>query len=143
MSRLCAVRSTACLAFAIVMAGCAQPPAEVTGTIKLKGQSPNMQGLQIVFMSSDGCMAAAEIAEDGTYKADVPVGEARVGFSYASPQTKARPRLVRPTEGGKPSSPPPNSGKDPIPQALRDPTSSNVTVTIVRGQPNVFNYDIK
>jgi hypothetical protein len=147
-SRIC--RSAFLLAFFGALAGvlgCGAPVAEVSGTIKLHGQQPKVKGLEINFVGADGRFGSATINPDGTYKASaMPGGETKVRFAYTpdAPAGKGgRAALARP--GAKDAEPkaPPNSVKNPIPERLRDESTSKITVNLVPAQNNVFDYDIK
>ncbi len=130
------------------MLGCAPPATEVSGNIKLRGKAPNIKGLQIVFTSTDGRMHAASIEPDGTYKAAaVPAGDAKVSFAFMPPELAAnagKQRMLKPgsNKDTAPKASAPKT-KDPIPSALRDPLTSNVTKKLEAGKSNVFDYDIK
>jgi hypothetical protein len=125
---------------------------DVSGTIKLRGQSPKIEGLQISFMDSEGAQVSAPIAEDGAYKASgVSAGEVKVCFIYVPPevagqeQPKSGPRLMKPGQKGGPP-PKPAAGKpaikNPIPEPLRDFGTSQLAFTVEAGKPNVFDYDL-
>ena len=134
-----------CVCVTIGVTGCTPAPVEVTGTIKIKGQAPKTKGLQIFFLAADGRTASGDINPDGTYTAkEVPVGEIKVSFVYASADARAAKE-----KGGRL---PPKAGKDaeggsqadnPIPEAYREASTSKVTCTVVAGKPNTFDYDIK
>ena len=152
LSRFAALFCGLCLLAALPGCGVVGPSkADVSGTIKLRGQPPKLAGLQIVFMGEDGSMVSAPINEDGTYKAQgVPTGEVKVGFSSISQeaaqqgaQVKNSPRLRKP---GDDNAPPKLKGTfptvNPIREDLRDPSTSNITFKVEGGKPNEFNYDL-
>lgn len=139
------------------LAGCGGSSAktDVTGTIKLKGQPPKFTGLQVIFLHPDGTQVAAPVNEDGTYKAEgVPSGEVRVCFAYITPDAAqmgaefkaGAPRMKKP--GEKPDAPKPKApgtpgpATSPIPQKLRDHTTSGLTLKVESGKSNTFDYDI-
>jgi hypothetical protein len=124
--------------------------AEVSGTVTYRGQQPKVKGVQISFLAADGRMASANVAEDGTYKADgVPVGDVGVSFVFTpiadiQQRAKAGPKLPKPGQSDVPDvgSRPPLT-QDPIPPPLRDASTSKVVFKVESGKKNVFNYDIK
>ena len=139
----------------VALAGCGGggAKAEVSGTIKLRGQPPKFTGLQVIFLSPDGTQVAAPVSEDGTYRAEVPSGEVKVCFAYITPEAAqmgaefkaGAPRLKKPgeKEGPKPKVPgTPGPATSPIPQNLRDHTTSGLTLKVESGKPNTFDYDI-
>ena len=75
----------------------------------------------------------------------VPVGEARVSFTYLSPEARQGKVRGPPLPSGKEE--PPGVGKDlarhPIPEPLRDGSTSNLTFKVERGANNVFDYDVR
>jgi hypothetical protein len=130
--------------------GCAEPTAEVSGTITLKGQAPNLKGFDIGFLGGNGRFATATINSDGTYKAvGVPVGDVMICLIYTPSdpaQLQKKSRLLRPPPEGPAAMPnPPLSqhGKNPIPLHLRDGSTSKLSLTVAPGPNNVFNYDVK
>ena len=139
------------------LAGCggSAEKTDVTGTIKLKGQAPKFTGLQVIFLHPDGTQVAASVNEDGTYRAEgVPGGEVKVCFAYITPEAAqmgaefkaGAPRLKKP--GDKPEAPKvkapgtPGPATSPIPQNLRDHTTSGLTLKVESGKSNTFDYDI-
>jgi hypothetical protein len=137
------------------LVGCGpSPKADVSGTIKLHGQPPKFNGLQIVFMSEDGNQTSAAINEDGTYKAEnVQCGEAKVCFAYFTPDAvregadfKANGRKMMKPEEKKNTPAPKLTGREPatnpIREDLRDASTSKLTTKVEAGKPNTYNYDL-
>jgi hypothetical protein len=129
-------------------AGCGRKSggtAEVSGTIKIKGKAPNLKGqLEISFLGPDGRLASAPIGENGTFTCpDVPVGDVHVGFIYvpAGIKEKGRTGAIMPTRDGEPKIPPPLP--NPIPDEMRDASTSKVIITVKAGEKNVFDYDVR
>jgi hypothetical protein len=121
---------------------------EVSGTITLNGQAPKLKNFEIFFICADGSSIAATIDENGAYTArNMTVGEAKVAFVYSPnrpSEVQGRPKLAKP--GAPKESWPkvsPDSTRDPIPERLRDQTTSQLTFKVQAGQKNVFDYDIK
>jgi hypothetical protein len=148
-SRICRFALlAACMGAAAGISGCHAPPSEVSGTITMNGKAPKLKGLEISFLAVNGQFFSAPINADGTYKcALVPAGEAQVSFVYMPGMGGAiqeKPRLVRPEKDkAQPKGSGATDAKNPIPKYLRDASTSHVTVNILGGQPNVFDYDIK
>lgn len=151
-------RAAAAAALALlvtVLGGCGggTSRANVSGTVKLQGKPPGFHGLEIVFQTADGSLTAASIQDDGTYSApDVLTGEAQVFFAYTSSAAAAEGarfksgagRLRKPGQAAAPA--PKATGKEPaknpIPEHLREASTSKVTFNVESGKENVFNYDI-
>ncbi|HEX4607313.1 MAG TPA: hypothetical protein VH092_03830 [Urbifossiella sp.] len=147
--------SSAC--FSAVASGCGagDGKADVSGTIKVRAKAPSMAGLQISFMGRDGALVTAPIAEDGTYKAaNVSAGENKVGFIFITKDAvregadakSGGSRMKKP--GGKAEQAEKyaaykEAAKNPIPVALRDPSTSNLSVTVETGKNNVFDHDLQ
>jgi hypothetical protein len=137
----------ACALSAVGMVGCGPPPTgEVSGKITIQGQSPNIKGLAISFIGANGQMVGAPINEDGTYRASgIPAGEAKIGFIFApgpgatGAESKQRFKDKGDPKGGKS----PEVAVNPIPQALRDGSTSKLSVTVVANKNTVFDYDVK
>ena len=130
--------------------GCGGSSGRVTGTITINGQPPKLKGMGISFMAPDGRSDSAVIAEDGSYKANqVPVGEVGVAFLYVpvgggGGRGNGRPKLPKPGTADAPDMPTnPAFLYNPIPEPLRDASTSKVTVKVQGGKDNVFNYNIK
>jgi len=128
----------ACAGAAVSAVGCQPAPTDVSGTIKLKGQAPNIKGLEICFLGADGRPIAAPIAANGSYTATgVPVGDVQIWFVFAPNQGAAnsgRSPLSRPPvkEGPPPSGSNANDAKNPIPRPLRDGSTSNLSFKVER-----------
>jgi len=133
---------------AVLVAGCSPATSDVSGTIKLNGQAPKMSGLEVVFLGPGARPMSAPIDPDGTYTIkDVPAGDRSVCFAYAPPElaaTKGKSRLTQPgKDGALPKSNVPDNLKNPVPDHLREFSTSNIIYKVVAGQKNVFDYDIK
>jgi hypothetical protein len=140
------------------LAGCSGEvsKSDVTGKITINNKEPGVEGIQIVFLGSDGTTVAAPVGEAGDFHAvGVSTGEAKLYFSAMTQEEAATaakiqkgkgPRLIRP-DGAGAATTKKNVGNypksNPIPTALRDPTSSGLTVDIAAGRMNTVNYDIK
>ncbi len=136
-----------CAAASVLGCGSSSSPAKVSGKVTLNGRAPRIKGLQISFLGSNGRMYAFPINEDGTYSAeDVPAGETTVAFLYVDPSVvpvnpgQGRGPGVRPDKAGPKNN---DQSKNPIPEPLRDGSTSKITFKVESGQDNVFNYDIK
>lgn len=131
-----------CTSVVVLVLGCARnSPAEVQGTITIKGHSPKIAGLTISFIGIDGKPVTAPVDSDGKYTiAQAPVGEVKIGFGVAqamltsesSPQDRIREletkRQVKDAGG--------------FPDKYRDPRTSGITTTLSPGS-NTFDFDIK
>jgi len=84
-------------------AGCGDGPAtgEVTGTVKVDGQTPPA-GSSITFFPADGkSPSAGATLDDGRYTVRVPVGRARVEIRVPRPKARPGPKAHGPgAEGG-------------------------------------------
>jgi hypothetical protein len=160
MSTVRLVRFAAFLLGACVLSGstgCGSPvKTDVSGTVKLNGRPPKYTGIQVVFQHPDGTLVTAPVAEDGTYKAEgVPSGEVKVCFAYITPEAAQQgaeakaggTRLKKPggeKDAPKPKAPgTPGPSISPIPEPLRDVSTSNLTFKVEAGKANTFDYDIK
>lgn len=166
MARSSAFRLSVALAAglaAAALAGCGGPKtADVTGKVTVKGKAPNVPGLTINFLGSDGRPVVAEVAADGSYAArGVPVGEVKVGFAVADAGAEAAARSGRPDpaalgEDGNPKASPERdalrakaeraSAAPAGPAFLakyNDPVSSGLTTTVAADKPNEYNPDLK
>lgn len=144
------------------LSGCgggAGATADVSGTIKLRGQPPKFVGLQVVFVHPDGTQVAAPVNEDGTYTAaGVPSGEVKVCFAYISPEAAQQGAEFKASGGGRLKKPEGEKKSDqpvakvpgtkgpavsPIPEPLSDTSTSRLTFKVESGKSNTFDYDIK
>jgi hypothetical protein len=148
MSRHCLLVGPLLLACSCALAGgCSKgsfaQTADVSGKIKIRGQAPRLKGMEIVFLGANGTTTvSAPVNEDGTYTASgVPVGEVRVGLAY-TPDAKGRRGPVMPGKNGE-APPPVEPLKNPIPEPLRDPSTSNLTFKVESDKSNVFDYDVQ
>jgi hypothetical protein len=146
MHSLRTFRFLAVVAFAssvAAMAGCGPTKTEVSGTIKINGKVPNVKGLEIVFLGTDGILAAAPINADGTYTASgVAVGEAKISFAFLpnkATEVQGKRNLNKPSDKAGPKDAP----KNPVPEPLRDSSTSKITFSVASGGKSVFDYDIK
>jgi hypothetical protein len=137
----------ASLGAALGFVGCGgrTPTGEVSGKITIMGESPRMKGLQISFIAPNGRIVGAPINEDGTYRAsDVPVGEAQIGFIYTPPAMEQGSQGKKRFPGkGDPDAQVPEEAPNPIPEPLRDGSTSNLTVRVLAGQNQAFDFDMK
>jgi hypothetical protein len=153
------------VAAAGILAGCGNSStADISGTIKLNGKAPDLEGLQINFMGKDGRPVAAEVSKDGTFRATgVPLGEVQVSLSYTPPEAIAameriaKSRLESSDDAEKgpgakfdPKLHGPESKgyrqpayKNPIPERLRDPRTSGKTIRVEADKENVFTWDVR
>jgi len=131
-----------CASAALLGCGGGSSTAEVTGKITINNQAPGVKGIQVSFHGEKGQIITAPLKEDGSFVAEeVPVGEVKVGFVFVQPgltPVKGRRSLKKADEETTVKSVP-----NPIPEQLRDFTTSNITVKVEAGKSNVFNYDIK
>jgi hypothetical protein len=158
VSRACA---WLCLVVAMsILSGCGKPTAEVSGTITLNGKAPDLDGLQINFMSeAGGAGVSADVNKDGTFKAaNVPVGKVLASLTYKSTEVphknesrlkkiemkkaadkgdKADPKAFQ-ESNDKPAPP----AKNPIPAKFGDPRTSGMVITVESGSPNALKWDI-
>jgi hypothetical protein len=137
------IRCTLVFAWFLVLAcaaGCGSSTAEVSGTITINGQPLHARGLEIVFLSRDGRLFSGEVAEDGTYQvAGVPCGDTSVGLTFSPPELAGQGRRGRgPLEG---RGPPEVITRSPVPEGLRDPSTSRLTVH-VSGTKTIFDYNV-
>jgi hypothetical protein len=127
----------------LCLAGCSRPTGDVSGTIKIAGKAPNLQGLEIAFVADDGAEATAPINLDGSFAAkNVPTGEVRVGFMGGYPKGSTKSRRSGKDPDGQPAVPRIDLSQHPIPECLRAPSTSDVKFTVEAGKVNPFNYDI-
>jgi len=145
-------------ALALLPSGCGkQKTGYVSGKITLKGAAPNIDGLQLNFLGPGGEASSAFINPDGTYEAaGVPVGTVKVGISVQRPANRPAPPENMRQSGVAP---------DPkvlakyekevkdweakvtagglIPEPLRSPGTSGLSVNVEAGKTATFDYDIK
>lgn len=125
-------------------AGCGggEKSGAVSGKVTLRGRAPEIEGLTINFLGSDGQPTAAPVAADGTYRAaGVAEGTNRVGFSVPGPGLAG---AGKPQHGkAAPKVQTPKSGPKDIPDRYLDPTGSSLTTVVTAGQENTFDVDIK
>jgi hypothetical protein len=150
-----------------VLGGCGKgsATAEVTGTITLNGKAPDLDGLQINFVSdAGGPGVAAEVNKDGTFTATgVPVGKVLASLTYASGQDNAakdkagearikkkevRAKLQKGEKAdGKVLAPDEatatKGAKNPIPEKFLDPRTSGKTLVVEAGRSNTLTWDIR
>lgn len=127
--------------------GCGPPPTGgVSGKITIKGEAPKLQGLEITFIAPSGQIVGCPIDEEGNYSATgVPAGQVKVGFSFTRPNAAPSKEKSRfPGKGdAKGNAEPAHDMKNPIPERLRDGSTSNLTVEVLSGKSQPFDYDIK
>jgi hypothetical protein len=126
--------------------GCGAQTAEVTGTVKHKGNAPNLQGLCISFIGESGQPVTAEVAADGTYKAvGVPVGPAQVIVVHLSAARaearKKAPEARRPNVRDEKARPLPTA-KGAVAERYADAFKSGLSFTVEAGKPNVFDVNL-
>ena len=137
-------------AMLVAMAGCGDRRATVSGKVTFKDKS--MPGGTVLFLSEDGTKSdSAEIKADGTYSSsNVPLGALRVAVLPVQKSAKdSMPKAAK--GGGKMPDVPTDAPKAyqqgstayvDIPMALRDPTTSNITVTVNAGM-QTFDIPLK
>jgi len=131
----------------LTLVGCqgAAPTGEVSGKITIQGQSPKTKGIQISFLAKNGRIVSEPLKEDGTYRVEgVPAGEAKVAFVFVPPEiaaTAGKGRRPLPDAEKGPESK--GQAPNPIPETLRDASTSQISVQVVANENTSFNYDIK
>jgi hypothetical protein len=158
--RVCLILANLFAASALCGCGKSIKTGDVVGKITLRGKPPNVEGLAINFLGSDGRPVSAPIASDGTYRASgVSEGLNRIAFSVGTggENLGAKLRSRKPkAEDSK------EVDKDKMkafekeakeevakslpkdfPPTFLDPQKSNVSTTVASGQDNTFNVDIK
>src|SRR4051794_5523235 len=134
MSPMPAVRTVhfaACLCLLLPSAGCNEPRAEVSGKITVQGREPNFKGMEIAFLKAGGGTVKAPVAEDGTYRVTgLSTGIVQVGILY-TPLDGLKEQCHLPKPGVDPMA----KGKvyNPIPEPLRDPSTSKLTYAVMPG----------
>jgi hypothetical protein len=147
------VKSVACSSIVVAgmmaVAGCGsggKPTAEVSGTIKLNGKAPDLEGLTICFLASDGRPLVFDVSKEGTFKGSgVSLGENKLSLNYSPPsnqpslsQKKTKERGGNALDDGPPTPAP----KNPIPEQFRDAQKSPKTFTIEAGKENIVMWDV-
>jgi hypothetical protein len=145
--------------------GCGpQRTTEVSGTVKLKGKAPNLQGLRISFFSENGEPVSTDVNPDGSYRAvGVPIGTVRVTLVHLSPEgaearkaaAQARKPKAPSDEGAGDSTSTEKKavqrGKDSrnpyvmasgIPERYSDAMRSQLTFVVEAGKANIFDVDL-
>jgi hypothetical protein len=108
------------------------------------GHPPAIHGLQISFLAPNGRIVGAAIQEDGTYKArGVPVGEAKVGFLFVPPGVEPGGLKTNRFRGKGAPEAPKEDVASPIPESLRDGSTSNLSVQVVAGRNQEFDFDMR
>jgi hypothetical protein len=130
-------------------AGCgsgAKPSAEVSGTIKLNGKAPDLDGLTICFLAADGRPVVFDVSKDGTFKGSgVSLGENKLSLYYSPPSNQPSLSQKKTKERGAnamddaPGTPAP---KNPIPEQFRDSQKTPKTFTIEAGKDNIVMWDV-
>jgi hypothetical protein len=159
----------ALIAAAVLMTGCGKEPqkADISGTITLNGKAPNLDGLEINFVSeAGGAGVSASVNKDGTFTANgVPLGKVFAGLTYAPPEAhyaqakaagdariKKREAQEKLAKGEKidpkallPDDPTKKQAalKNPIPAGLRDPHTSGKSIVVEAGKQNTLTWDIR
>jgi hypothetical protein len=151
-------RAALALVLACALTGCGPQSGTVSGKITVKNKAPNLDGLQLSFLGSDGRVAMASVNADGTYQASgVPAGVVKIGIvTQQTSDPAAVPPNVRPTDG---SAPDPRAlarweeqqreaavreaARASIPDKLRDPLGSGLVVTVEPNKMSTFDYDVK
>jgi hypothetical protein len=141
---LCTVASVLLLS-----AGCGPPRATIAGAVTIRGKQPNVQGLAIHFLGSDGIPVATLAEADGRYLAEnVALGEVRVAVTVTDPEgDKAWEARGETAKGG---APPPRAqaaeetgaarrSRPVIAEKYRDPFKSGLKTTT---RPGANTYDI-
>lgn len=134
----------------LAVAGCGQPTATVTGTVRYQGK-PLVCG-NVTLVASSGVAFAGSIRPDGSYSIpDVPTGPVKLGVTSLDPNL--RPEAAgrysgrdTGTAGGKdrpPSGPPapPVVGWFAIPAKYMHPGSSGLTGRVEPNSP--LHIDLK
>jgi hypothetical protein len=165
LPRTAPLRLAACALGSALLGGCTPTTGDVSGVVRLRGQAPNLDGLQLSFLGKDGRPVMAAVNPDGTYKAvGVPPGEVRVGVVWAPPdeqptdlaapkaklqnQDPSRMSLSQLREWERQrlhpdavlSAP---KHKGPIPERYLDPATSRLTLTVEAGKDNPFDVDVR
>jgi hypothetical protein len=138
-----------------LLAGCsaiAPAKVDVSGNITLAGKAPRVPGrLEIAFACPDGAVATAVVDETGAYRAEgVTSGESRVYFVYVTRAAIEQGngngsgrKLAKPDPGktGTPKQWGPEI-PNPVPEKLRQATTTDLVFKVEPGKENVFDYDL-
>jgi hypothetical protein len=147
------VKSTVCgsifVAGMMAVAGCGsggKSTADVSGSIKLNGKAPDLDGLSICFLASDGRPVVFDVSKDGTFKGSgVSLGENKLSLNYSPPsnqpslsQKKTKERGLNAKDDAELTPAP----KNPIPEKFRDSQKTPKTFTIEAGKENIVTWDV-
>jgi hypothetical protein len=131
----------------MVVAGCGsggKPTADVSGSIKLNGKAPDLDGLSICFLASDGRPVVFDVSKEGTFKGSgVSLGENKLSLNYSPPSNQ--PSRKKTNERGMNAKDDADAApalKNPIPQQFRDSQKSPKTFTIEAGKENIVTWDV-
>ncbi|QVL30767.1 hypothetical protein KIH39_18175 [Telmatocola sphagniphila] len=125
------------LALSLATSGCGVPHYEVTGKVTYNGAPLAKSGGKIVFVGFNGDQAAADIAEDGTYKAPgVVAGPNQVAVYYPNPKA-SRDKSTKLKPGEYRTSIPPLL----TPSSYADATKSGLGCQVAKNE--TFDVDIK
>lgn len=131
----------------VALSGCGEPRGKVSGKVTFKGKA--VPGGTVVFVTEDDLRRAdVPIQPDGSYSSvNVPAGNLRVGVMPGPKGLKdSMPKGVK-----MPKMPADNPAAKmyegtgtyvDIPQELRDPATSKITVTVGRGEEKTFDIDV-
>jgi hypothetical protein len=138
----------------MLLCGCGgRPKAHITGIVTIRGNAPNIQGLAIHILGSDGIPVASLVGADGHYHVkNVAVGEVRVAVTVTDPDgDKAWAARGETLTGAAPPPPqarPPEEGatsrrvRPMISDSYRDPFTSGLKTTTKPGS-NTYNLDLQ
>jgi hypothetical protein len=137
----------------VLLSGCGGPPkADIAGTLTIRGKTPNVEGLALHFLGSDGIPVATLVGADGNYQVKhVAVGEVRVAVTVTDPDgDKAWAARGQAANGGTPppKARPPEEGatsrriRPVISDSYRDPFKSGLKTT-TRPGANTYNIDLQ
>jgi hypothetical protein len=133
----------------MVVAGCGsggKSTADVSGSIKLNGKAPDLDGLSICFLAADGRPVVFDVSKDGSFKGSgVSLGENKLSLNYSPPSDQPSPSQRRTNERGadaKDDAKPAPAPKNPIPEKFRDSQKTPKTFTIEAGKENIVTWDV-